>query len=236
MSALTTPALSYQVSPLVMEIIGEPGAQQLIRIENTKSIPITIEISILRRYINDDGTEELVPAEEDFIVLPPQSIIQPGKVQNVRLQYLGDPLTDETTHYRVVVDQLPVKFKQSQTGSSAQFVLKYELAAHLAPRAAVEEAVKTEVTSTGDGKLAISLRNEGLKYVLLSRKDYKFSSSSGDTVVTGFDHFLNAVGVNVLPASGSRSVIVDVPEGLDVSAGVTLEIIDKQNKRKSKEQ
>lgn len=216
-------AHAYTVSPLVVEMDGAPGARTTIRIENTKSTPITLEVVVNKRSIAGDGTEKLTPAPDDFIILPPQTIVQPGKVQNLRIQYLGDPVENESAHYRVTVAQLPVQFDAQDNNARAQMVLNFGVAVHLSPRGAKEQELQTAV-SVHDGALEISLTNANEHHFLTGNKAYTLINANGDRHELIYSGMARAVGVNVIPGQSVRTFEIPAPEGFTIAEPLTLEV------------
>src|SRR5580765_7183801 len=90
---LTIPAAqAFKLVPIQMEF--EPagrGANQSFRLENDSSNTVPVQISMLTRQMDLDGMETNAPAEDDFLVYPPQVLLKPKQVQTVRVKWLGNP-------------------------------------------------------------------------------------------------------------------------------------------------
>jgi len=120
--ALTGNAWAMRVSPMVSEIstLGA-GASARIEVQNIASTPLPYETSITRITFNADGTITETPADEDFLVFPPQGIAAPGARQIIRAQWIGDPAAAASMAYYMEIRQLPVDFESRSTdvGSAA---------------------------------------------------------------------------------------------------------------------
>lgn len=120
--ALTGNAWAMRVSPMVSEIstLGA-GASARIEVQNIASTPLPYETSITRISFNADGTITETPADEDFLVFPPQGIAAPGARQIIRAQWIGDPAAAASMAYYMEIRQLPVDFESKSTdvGSAA---------------------------------------------------------------------------------------------------------------------
>lgn len=115
-------AWAMRVSPMVSEIstVGA-GASARIEVQNISSSPLPYETSITRVVFNLDGTITETPADDDFLVFPPQGIAAPGARQIIRAQWIGDPATVSSIAYYMEIRQLPVDFdaRADVVGSAA---------------------------------------------------------------------------------------------------------------------
>lgn len=120
--ALAGAAWAMRVSPMVSEIstVGA-GAAARIEVQNISSSPLPYETSITRVSFNPDGTISETPADDDFLVFPPQGIAAPGARQIIRAQWIGDPQTAASIAYYMEIRQLPVDFdaRPNTVGSAA---------------------------------------------------------------------------------------------------------------------
>src|SRR6267378_2423976 len=81
-------AHAFKLVPIRMEF--EPagrGANQAFRLENASSNTVPVQISMLTRQMDLDGNETNAPAEDDFLVYPPQVLLKPRQVQTVRVKW-----------------------------------------------------------------------------------------------------------------------------------------------------
>jgi len=80
-------AYAQRVQPMVFELepLGK-GSTESIRLENNKQRPITVEMNASKIVLDEFGKETNIPADEDFLIYPPQTIVQPGKTQIIKVR------------------------------------------------------------------------------------------------------------------------------------------------------
>lgn len=102
-------AWAMRVSPMVSELTTT-GAGSAARIEvgNVGSAALPFETMITRMEIDANGDIVETPADEDFLVFPPQGVVSVGGRQVVRVQWVGAPTIDSSHAYYLWVKQLPV--------------------------------------------------------------------------------------------------------------------------------
>lgn len=102
-------AWAMRVSPMVSELTTT-GAGSAARIEvgNVGSAALPFETMITRMEMDADGNVVETPADEDFLVFPPQGLVPVGGRQVVRVQWVGEPTVESSQAYYLWVKQLPV--------------------------------------------------------------------------------------------------------------------------------
>lgn len=137
-----------RVSPMVNEITTQgAGSSARIEVQNVGRAALPYEIKIFRINYDDAGVLSETPADEDFLVFPPQGLIPVGGRQVARVQWVGDPTIDVSHAYFVSIEQLPVALTPGETDSAAaQLQVVYHMKSLLtvAPRGAEP---KVEVVS-----------------------------------------------------------------------------------------
>ncbi|MGB5865220.1 MAG: fimbria/pilus periplasmic chaperone, partial [Sulfitobacter sp.] len=91
LQAISPAAHAQRVEPMRFEL--EPsgnGTQTTLQVTNTRSFPITIEAVPSVLTIDENGDETLTPADDDFLIFPPQVVIAAGKTQSIRVRYIGE--------------------------------------------------------------------------------------------------------------------------------------------------
>jgi fimbrial chaperone protein len=194
-SALRAGALS--VEPLFIELL--PGSSGAVRVRNTSDAPITVELSVSARMIDENGKQTRTDAENDFVLFPPQGVIAPQQVQVFRIQPLT-PDSEKSRSYFLTVKQLPVKLGAIEGGGTRlQVVFAFDVATHTVPRGAksdmqfvtakldsmeVEKAPATDAPPPAPDAppakrefetvpaVAVTLRNDGNKYLYLQDQEY----------------------------------------------------------------
>lgn len=104
-----TTADAMRVSPMVVEITTRgAGSAARIEVQNVGSTALPFETRITRLEFGEDGEMIETPADEDFLVFPPQGIVPVGGRQVVRVQWIGDPDLALSRAYYVGIHQIPV--------------------------------------------------------------------------------------------------------------------------------
>ena len=127
-----TAAWAMRVSPMVSELTTT-GAGSAARIEvgNVGSVALPFETKITRMDVDADGNVVETPADEDFLVFPPQGLVPVGGRQVVRVQWVGEPRIEASQAYYLWVRQLPVVTDptQSEAGGAVSVSVLYTMKA-----------------------------------------------------------------------------------------------------------
>jgi fimbrial chaperone protein len=188
---------SLSVEPLFIELL--PGASGAVRVRNTSDKPITVELNVAERQIDEAGKQTRTDAEENFVLFPPQGVVAPQQVQVFRIQPLA-PDAQKSRSYFLTVKQLPVKLDPIEGGGTRlQVVFAFDVAVHTTPRGAKNSAVfvgatpstmEVEKAPSADAPppipdapkrkaeyetipaIAVTLKNDGNKYLYLQDLEY----------------------------------------------------------------
>ncbi|KID56069.1 pilus assembly protein PapD [Pseudoalteromonas luteoviolacea] len=176
---LSIPAMAYQVQPMIVDLAAH-GKKSLVtyRLQNPSDSALPIEIEVYKRTFNDKQQEVLVPAEDDFIVLPPQVEVAAKSYQVFRAKYLGSPELKETHSYRIVFKQLPLPDEDDKSG--VKMVFNFATLVFVSPDGiASQQQSDIQCDKLDDCTLTIS--NTGKRVLDLSHFDYQFHE--GETVI-----------------------------------------------------
>lgn len=196
-SASPALAASLSVEPLFIEVT--PGSSGAVRVRNTSDAPITVELSVAERNVDAVGIQTKTDAEDAFILFPPQGVIAPQGIQVFRMQPIAADNT-KSHSYHLTVKQLPVKLDPIEGGGTRlQVVFAFDVAVHTTPRGAkadpqfvsaaldtmqIEKAPAADAPPLAPGAkrpkpefetvpaIAVTLRNDGNKYMYLQDLDY----------------------------------------------------------------
>ena len=160
--------MSYELTPS-----GSDSSTSL-RIENSSKIDMTLELVANKISIDGRGIETLTPAEDDFLIFPPQLILKAGKTQAIRVKYIGEPSLNESAPYRISVKQIPIDLKG--TGQSGVgMVVNFHTLAHVAPKASKVDLRVSELVRNGTDAWDVTIDNHGKKMGRLSRTIWKIT-------------------------------------------------------------
>ena len=178
-----SPAAAFRVDPMSADLASSgPDAKAEIRIENPHDHPITIELVAEQRDFDANGKETRSPAEDDFLIFPPQTLVQPGKTQLVRYQYIGDPKIPATKAYVINVRQLPIDLKPDAQ-SGMKFLYNFGLARYVIPEGAVAVPTAESIHLGKNGNLEFVLKNTGNGHLPLMRKALRLTGATPDRTV-----------------------------------------------------
>ena len=211
-------ALAFTLVPIKMEF--EPagrGANQAFRLENDSSNTVPVQLSMLTRQMDLDGKETNAPAEDDFLVYPPQVLLKPNQVQTVRVKWLGTPKPEKELAYRILAEQLPVNLEKEKPGESRINVLvRYLGSVYIVPKGAkaevVLESTAPQTDAAGKRRIELIFHNRGKAHSMLNDLRLKIQAG-GKTVELGPEALPNVAGENVL-AGQKRRFLLPWPEGL----------------------
>lgn len=213
------PASAFRVLPMTYDLapIGS-GATQVLRVENLGDRPLTVELFAERRDILEDGSERRTPADEDFVIFPPQSIIQPAETRAFRVQYLGEPRLERSVTYAITVAQLPIELDgAAETG--VQVVFAFSTMANVVPAGSRAALEVREVRAEGDAALVL-VENTGTRYGRVTEGAWTFTNAGGAEATVAGEALREAVEIGLVQPGTRRLVRLPLPPGF--AAGGTL--------------
>lgn len=227
------PAVAMRVSPMVVEMDSRgSGAVARVEVQNINQGNLAFETRVFLMTIAEDGSIIETPADEEFLIFPPQGVLPPGGRQVVRLQWVGDPTIPASKAFYVSIQQLPVEFRAgSVEAADAQVQVLYNMRALVvvAPPGAKPDvkpgAVQQvyyqppphpgsdEALPMQDG-VQITLTNEGLRHAMMSNFGWRLEGmdAQGERLRVDItpEELNRAVGTGYVPARGTRTFIVPV--------------------------
>ncbi len=209
-SLFSLQASALQMSPLsvVLKLSGG-GAKQSFKVTNEGSKPIAVQFSVTtRQQLNNK--EIRTPADKDFMIYPPQTIIPAHSTQKVRIEWLGTGTIKQEKPYRLIAEQVYVSLDNNeQTG--IKLLMKIVGALYVQP-SKTRSNVQVKAVQQQGNKLAVTLANSGsrhqlMKYATLILKNgAKVISLKGNQQLAGLD------GNNVL-AGATKRFFIPLPKG-----------------------
>jgi fimbrial chaperone protein len=200
-----------RVQPMSYDLVpsGQKTKQDL-RVENTGSTPTAVEVRVERREVMPDGTDKRTPAEDDFLVFPPQGIVPANGFQTFRIQYIGDPAINQTKLYLITIAQLPVS-ATGQAGTGIQIVYNVGTLAAVTPLGAAAKIEIASVTAAPEpGQIEITVRNAGNRYARLRSGSWTLTSGDGKAEVLEGEPLRNAIDNSLIDAGGTRVIRLPV--------------------------
>ncbi|MDA0127827.1 molecular chaperone [Vibrio sp. MarTm2] len=193
-------AHAYRVEPMIaeMEPIGK-RAQMTMRIDNTSSKPLTVELYPLSMTMDQYGNETISPADDDLLVIPVTAIVKPGRSQSVMVRYLGDPSISQSKSYRVAVKQVKVENSKEESGQMG-LLLQFNTLVNIRPKNTNPKLSIRSVTQK-DAKWLVEVENNGDSYGRLSRTNWTLDDGNNSLYLKGVEISKLIAGTLVLPYS-----------------------------------
>lgn len=209
-------ANAFRVSPMVYDLAPSgPAASKTIRVQNTTEDKLPVEIYAEKRVIHADGSESREPADDDFLIFPPQAIIDANGVQAVRVQYIGDPSIKNSAGYVVTVAQIPVDLKNLEN-SGVQFTFQFGTSVNVVPSKA-KAKIEVLETKPAEGGVDLHLKNSGNSYTRLSLGQWIFSNNEGKQVILEGNDLKEAISQPLIQPNTERNITLPLPDDWDKS-------------------
>jgi len=158
-------ANALQMNPL--SVVLKPsggGTKQSFRVSNESSEPIAVQFSITtRQQVNNKEIRK--PADTDFMIYPPQTIIPAKSTQKVQVEWLGPGNIPREQAYRLIAEQVYVSLSdKNKTGFKMLMTLVGAL--YVQPNGTRSKVHVRSVQRHGN-KLAVTLTNSGNRHQLM---------------------------------------------------------------------
>ena len=226
-SALIAPAHqanAYDLTPIVVQLKPSgPGSSQTMVVTNSHDVPIAIEVQAFERIQLPTGEDQLEPEDDDLIVYPPQMVIPPKSSQSFKVQWVGDPAPERELAYRIVTQQLPIRFEERiNANSEADLTIRYryEAALYILPDGAEPSARLVSVErvrdEAGTESLELAIRSEGTMRAILDEPVLELTSGTSNRLELSGEAVKPLLGLNILPGVERRIRIVapaELPPG-----------------------
>lgn len=194
-------AHAFKVEPMSAEMapIGK-RAQMSMRIENSSTKPLTVELFPLSMTMDEYGKETIKAADDELLVIPVTAIIQPGRSQSVMVRYLGDPSISESKAYRVAIKQVAVQRASQKTGQ-VSFLLQFNTLINVRPQNTAPELSIKSIKQNERKNWVLEVVNSGSSYGRLTRTNWRMSDGKQSTYMKGSEIANLIPGTLILPHS-----------------------------------
>ena len=205
----TFSANALQMTPL--SLVLKPsggGAKQSVRITNESNQPIAVQFSVTtRQQINNKEVRK--PADRDFMIYPPQTIIPAKTTQKVRVEWLGAGNMPKEQAYRLIAEQVHVSLDgKEKTGITMLMTLVNGL--YVQPNG-TKSNVQVKAVQRQGNKLAVTLTNTGTRHQIL-----KFATlvlKNGGKVLSLKGKSIEGLEGNNVLAGATHRYNIPVPKG-----------------------
>jgi fimbrial chaperone protein len=209
-------AFAFSFEPIIRDFTPSgPGTVQNFRLHNDGDENIAVRIRIFTRDMDEEGKEELLPAEGLFLIYPSQVVLRPRTVQTLKVQWRGPANVDTEQCFRILVEQMAVNFEESSAAKShIRIMFRYLGALYVVPPRAGHEVIleSSRPADNGNG-LELVFYNRGNSHVILG--DMTISVKRKDTaealLVFSPEDLPEINGQNILPLR-RRRFFLPLPE------------------------
>lgn len=203
---------AMDVQPLRVTLVPTQGQTSgTLSVNNTRDRTLPFEVVVERRVIAQDGAQTFTPAEDDFIVFPPQGSVEPGRSQAVRFQYVGTTDLSQTQGYVIRVKEVPVT---PEGFSGVQFAYAFGVAVYVKPKDA-RHAIRVDSVERSAGGLTLQVTNTGNDYGLLTDKRLRVEVG-GQRKTYERQKLGELIGLPLMAPGATRTLkvaIADLPTG-----------------------
>jgi fimbrial chaperone protein len=186
-AGLVDRAEAMSLSPIHIEMttVGVAARSQIV-VTNPSTAPLQVELDLKNLALDDVGTPRLTPANDEFLIFPPQATIAAGGTQVFRIQWLGEPDMAKSRSFVLSVNQVPVKQLAGQ--KAVQIVMSLGAMINVAPVAGQAElrVIQSGVVTGKNGKRypTLTVENPSKVHALLPRSTLALSSGSWSQTLT----------------------------------------------------
>lgn len=174
-SVIRISAFSFQPISMDFSDSGKKSGQSFYADNDTEK-KIALQIKIYKRTMDTDGKDVLTEAPDDFFVYPSQMILEPNQKQRIRVQYKGSKVVKNEIAYRIIVDQIPVKFSEKSSGG-LQILFRYIGSIYIVPEEFNIKVSITDIKRNSD-KLQLTVVNTGNSHTILKNCSIAINSDS----------------------------------------------------------
>ncbi|MDV3350195.1 molecular chaperone [Leptolyngbyaceae cyanobacterium CCMR0082] len=219
------PSLAFQFNPL-SQVFTPTGSEatQSYEIVNDTDEPIAVEVSVVLSEMDLTGDENFTPAEDDFLVYPPQMILAPDEIQMVRVTWLGDPTPTQELTYRLIAEQLPIHLVNpeapipNEPRGEIKLSFRYISSVFIRPQNVAPDvslvSVEPTVIDSGETKLSVVLENQGNGNARLS--DWQLEVVGQGQTVQLTPALAKEMNSRVILPGQQRQFDLPWPEGLPI--------------------
>ncbi len=225
-ASIVPSAAAMGVKPIQVEMISVGSASRAqITVTNDGAAPLPVEAELFSLTLGEKGEQELKPAGDDFLLLPPQTLIAARGAQVFRLQWVGEPQLQESRSFMIKFNQIPVKPQQGQ--NAVQIVMSFGVMVNVAP---LRGQSNLSVVGTGvevdprDGKRrpTITVQNPTKIHALLPQSKIRLTSGAWSQTLEQ-DFLGQRIGIGLVQPGQRRQFIlpVDIPNSVrDIQAAL----------------
>ncbi|WP_193165751.1 fimbria/pilus periplasmic chaperone [Microbulbifer hainanensis] len=200
-------ALCFTLEPTVtvLRLPADITGQTLV-LKNPREVDLPVVFEIFERQINEDGSEVTTPADDDFVIFPPQAVVPAGKAQAVRIQWVGGALS-QSRSFTLYASEQPLNLS-GQAQSGVQTILRMGASVHVTNQGFMPTPKLIRYHPVPDG-VVVSIKNNGNEFLYIDMLKMKF----GREEVGAFE-LANDAGRTLITPGATRTFKVDGVQGV----------------------
>ncbi|MDP3460458.1 MAG: fimbria/pilus periplasmic chaperone [Hyphomonas sp.] len=207
LGALSPAAWSYSLDPIVTVIELPSGSSgETIVVRNPRDFPLAVTFEIVERTVHDDGTETQAPADDMFLIFPPQAIVPAGRTQALRVQWVG-PRVSASRSFTLYGVEAPVNLA-GEDGSGIRTILKIGASVHVTQTGLRSKPVLSSSQKVDNG-VEVQIANEGNRFIYVDDLALTFE----DKTVAG-QELANFAVRTLIPPGATRTFVVPDVDGV----------------------
>lgn len=192
---------AFDVVPTVSVIDLPSNASGItIVVRNPRKVELAIATEIFERFVLEDGSERQEPADDLFMVFPPQAVVPAGGSQALRVQWLDAP-PQASRSFTLYASEVPVDLEGAGE-SMLQTILRMGASVHVASSGTNAKPVLAAVTPA-EGGVSITLANEGNRFFYIDSVALNF----GGKRIAGLE-LADIAGRTLVPPGARRTFTV----------------------------
>lgn len=195
---ISGPSFAFKFNPMTQEIsLSQKQNRAVYSIDNDSDKPIAVEISVKRRIMNKDGSEEHPAVENSLLSVFPEQMIIPAKdKRTIRVTWNGKEPLEKEEAFRVIAEQLPVNLNPDEKEAGIKMLLRYVAALYVNPgRTKADLKLKT-VDIQGEF-VEFHFENKGSKHQIINNLEITLENKD-QKIILGEADLKNIWGENVL--------------------------------------
>lgn len=194
-------ALCFTLTPMrsVLTLPADIGGETL-RLRNPRKTDLPVIFEIFERKVHEDGSEETVPAEDNFVIFPPQAVVPAGKTQALRVQWVGGALS-QSRSFILFARELPLSLN-GQEKAGINTILRVGAAIHVTGSGFSSKPELVSYRPANEG-VVVSVANRGNEYLYINELGLKFENRE-----VGGSDLGSAAGRTLLPPGVIRTFTI----------------------------
>lgn len=209
-SLFSMQAHALQMNPL--SVVLKPsggGAKQSFKVTNESNQPIAVQFSITtRQQLNNKEIRH--PADKDFMIYPPQTIIPARSTQKVRVEWLGAGKLSREQAYRLIAEQVYVSLDDKED-TGVKMLMTLVGALYVQP-SNTKSNLKVKAVQAQGNKLAVTVANSGSRHQLMRYATLILKNGGKVISLKGKQQLAGLEGNNVL-AGATKRFFIPLPKG-----------------------